>query len=349
VIEVEGRAYTTSDVDVATGSQPIVPPVPGLRELDGIWTNREATGLREVPCRLLVLGGGAVGVETAQAVARMGASVVLVEGAERLLARMPRPFGKGVAAALALDGIDLRTGVHARPARRSADGDYELELDDGEVLRGDRLLVATGRRPRLPEGLEAVAVEDRMRAGDRLWAVGDVTGIWPLTYVGNYQARVAAANILAGDARATNDAVPRVVFTHPQAAAVGEPDGELVAAVPLSDVARTATYTREYATRPGFLTLVSDGERLTGAAALGPGAGEWLQQATLAIRARVPLNLLRDTTQPFLADAAVDGGALLLTGEPGVGKTALLSATAQTARPAGTWCSGPPACNSRPT
>ncbi|MDP9399666.1 MAG: NAD(P)/FAD-dependent oxidoreductase [Actinomycetota bacterium] len=300
VVEVEGRAYTASDVVVATGSQAIVPPVPGLRELDGIWTNREATGLREVPRRLLVLGGGAVGVEMAQAVARMGASVVLVEGAERLLAREPRALGEGVAAALALDGIDVRTGVHARAARRrSADGDYELELDDGEGLRGDRLLVATGRRPRLPEGLEAVAVDDRMRAGDRLWAVGDVTAIWPLTYVGKYQARVAAANILGGDARASYDAVPRVVFTDPQAAAVGEPDGELVATVPLSDVARTATYTREYATRPGFLTLVSDGKRLTGAAALGPDAGEWLQQATLAIRARVPLDLLRDTIQPF--------------------------------------------------
>jgi pyruvate/2-oxoglutarate dehydrogenase complex dihydrolipoamide dehydrogenase (E3) component len=117
--------------------------------------------------------------------------------------------------------------------------------------------------------------------------------------VGKYQARVAAANILGGDARASYDAVPRVVFTDPQAAAVGEPDGELVATVPLSDVARTATYTREYATRPGFLTLVSDGERLTGVAALGPDAGEWLQQATLAIRARVPLDLLRDTIQPF--------------------------------------------------
>ncbi len=138
-----------------------------------------------------------------------------------------------------------------------------------------------------------------MRAGDRLLAVGDVTGIWPLTYVGKYQARVAAANILEGDAQGSYDAVPRVVFTEPQPTAVGEPDGELATTVPLSDVARTATYPREYAARPGFLTLVSDGERLTGAAALGPDVGEWLQQATPAIRARVPLDLLRDTIQPF--------------------------------------------------
>ena len=125
-----------------------------------------------------------------------------------------------------------------------------------------------------------------MSAGDGLWAIGDVTGIWPLTYVGKYQGRVAAANILGAPREANYDAVPRVVFTDPQAAAVGEPEGRLTATVPLAEVARTATYTRAYAESPGFMTLVSDGERLTGAYALGPEAGEWLQQATLAIRAR---------------------------------------------------------------
>ncbi len=108
---------------------------------------------------------------------------------------------------------------------------------------------------------------------DRLWAIGDVTGVWPLTYVGKYQGRVVAANILGRPARASYDAVPRVVFTDPQAAAVGEADGPLVATVPLSDVPRTATYTRAYVERPGFLTLISDGERLTGAYAVGPEAG----------------------------------------------------------------------------
>src|ERR687888_1368187 len=138
-----------------------------------------------------------------------------------------------------------------------------------------------------------------MAAAESVWAIGDVTGIWPLTYVGKYQARVAAANILGDGAQASYDAVPRVVFTDPQAAAVGEPDGAFTATAPLSEVPRTSTYTRAYDERPGFLTLVSDGERLTGAYALGPEAGEWLQQATLAIRARVPLDVLRDTIQPF--------------------------------------------------
>jgi pyruvate/2-oxoglutarate dehydrogenase complex dihydrolipoamide dehydrogenase (E3) component len=138
-----------------------------------------------------------------------------------------------------------------------------------------------------------------MRVADGLWAIGDVTSIWPLTYVGKYQGRIAAANILGEPREADYSAVPRVVFTDPQAAAVGAPDGPVTATVSLADVPRTATYTRAYAERPGYLTLVSDGERLTGAHAVGPDAGEWLQQATLAIRARVPLTVFEDVIQPF--------------------------------------------------
>ena len=144
-----------------------------------------------------------------------------------------------------------------------------------------------------------VRVDERMSAGDGIWAIGDVTGVWPLTYVGKYQGRVVAANLLGRDARASYDAVPRVVFTDPQAVSVGEPDGAKTARVELSGVARTSTYTRAYDTKPGFLTLVSDGERLTGAYALGPEAGEWLGQATLAIRAGVTLETMLDTIQPF--------------------------------------------------
>ena len=297
-VEVGGRTITAEHVVVATGSEAVVPPVPGLRELDGLWTNREVTGLREVPRRMLVLGGGSVGVEMAQAVKRLGASVAIVEGADHLLAREPRALGDAVAEAFARDGIEVRTGVLASAARREG-SEFVLDLPGGEELRGDRLLVATGRRPRVPAGLEKVEVDERMAAGDRLWAIGDVTGIWPLTYVGKYQARVAAANILGRPARARYDAVPRVVFTDPQAAAVGDTDGPLTSTVPLAELPRTATYTREYEELPGFMTLVSDGERLTGALAVGPDAGEWLQQATLAIRARVPLDVLRDTIQPF--------------------------------------------------
>jgi pyruvate/2-oxoglutarate dehydrogenase complex dihydrolipoamide dehydrogenase (E3) component len=161
-----------------------------------------------------------------------------------------------------------------------------------------------------------VPADERMAAGDGLWAIGDVTGQWPLTYVGKYQGRVVAANILGRDARVDYRAVPRVVFTDPQAAAVGEAEGPLTATIPLSGVARTSTYTRAYAKRPGFLTLVSDGETLTGAYAIGPEAGEWLQQATLAIRARVPLDVLRDTIQPFPTFSEAFLHALTALGAP---------------------------------
>jgi pyruvate/2-oxoglutarate dehydrogenase complex dihydrolipoamide dehydrogenase (E3) component len=303
-VRVDDAVHTADDIVIATGSEPVVPPVPGLRELDGVWTNREATGVTEVPGRLLVLGGGAVGLELGQALARMGASVAIVEGADHLLAREPKPLGDAVAAALAADGVEIHLGRHAARARREG-ADYVLELADGTLLRGDRLLVATGRRPRVAGlaletvGLDAIEVDARMRVADGLWAIGDVTGIWPLTYVGKYQGRVAAANILGEPREADYSAVPRVVFTDPQAAAVGETEGPLIATVSLAEVPRTATYTRAYDTKPGFMTIVSDGELLTGAFAVGPEAGEWLQQATLAIRARVPLMVFEDVIQPF--------------------------------------------------
>ena len=137
---------TTSSL--ANGADPFVPPVPGLRELDGVWTNREATGMKAVPRRLLVLGGGPVGVEMAQAVRRLGGEVALVEGAEHVLAREPAPLGEALGEVLRRDGIELVLGAHATAARRDGE-DYVLELDDGRELRGDRLLVATGRRPRV--------------------------------------------------------------------------------------------------------------------------------------------------------------------------------------------------------
>ncbi|MET0513143.1 MAG: NAD(P)/FAD-dependent oxidoreductase [Thermoleophilaceae bacterium] len=307
-VEIGDQTYSARHVVIATGSDPVIPPVPGLRELDGVWTNREVTALTEVPRRLLVLGGGPVGVEMSQAVRRLGASVALVEGMDHLLPREPKPLGDGLGVALAADGIELHFGEHATSVRRDGD-EYLVEFAGRDDLRGERLLVATGRRARVDDiGLDTIGVEPtrqgipvdgRMRVTDGVWAIGDATGIWPLTYMGKYQGRVAAANILGRERIANYDAVPRVVFTDPQAASVGAPEGAMSATVPLSEVPRTSTYTRAYAERPGFMTLVSDGERLTGAYALGPEAGEWLQQATLAIRAHVPLDVLSDTIQPF--------------------------------------------------
>jgi pyruvate/2-oxoglutarate dehydrogenase complex dihydrolipoamide dehydrogenase (E3) component len=308
VVDVDGVRHPADHVVLATGSEPIIPPVPGLRGLEGIWTNREVTGMKAIPRRLLVLGAGPVGVEMAQAVRRLGGEVVLVEGAAHVLPREPRPLGEALADALHRDGVELALGVHATAARREGEH-FVLELDDGRKLSGDRLLVATGRRPRVEElGLETVGVkanprgipvDARLRAGERLWAIGDVNGIWQLTHVGKYQARVVAANILGEPREANYEAVPRVTFTHPQAASVGAAEAAFSATALVSEVPKTATYTRAYDKSNGFITLLSDGERLTGAYALGPEAGEWLQQATLAIRARVPLEVLRDTIQPF--------------------------------------------------
>ena len=308
VVEVDGVRHTADHVVLANGADPVVPPVPGLRELDGVWTNREATSMKAVPRRLLILGGGPVGVEMAQAVRRLGGEAVVTDMAEHVLGREPAPLGEALGEAMRREGIELVLSANTTAARRDGE-DYVLELDDGRELRGDRLLVATGRRPRVRElGLETVGVEPdahgvpvdaHLRAAEGLWAIGDVNGIWPLTHVGKYEGEVVAANILGEPRKANYEAVPRVVYTDPQAAAVGAAAGRFSAMVPLSEVAKTATYTRAYAENNGFLTLVSDGERLTGAYALGPEAGEWLQQATLAIRAHVPLDVLADTIQPF--------------------------------------------------
>jgi dihydrolipoamide dehydrogenase len=297
----------------------VVPPVPGLAQLDGVWTTRDATSTKEVPRRLLVLGGGPAGVELAQAVHRLGAEVALVEAAEHVLPREPAALGAALADALSGDGIELVVGATANGARHEGD-EYALVLDDARELRGDRLLIATGRRPRVAGiGLESVRVEvdrhgivvdARMCAGDGIWAIGDVTGILPLTYVGEYQGEVVAANILGEPRTANYEAVPRVVFTDPQAAAVGATAARFSGTARLAEVSKLATYTRNYADSNGFLTLLSDGERCTGAYALGPEAVEWLQQATLAVRARVPLEVLRDTIQPFPAFSEIYNAAL---------------------------------------
>jgi dihydrolipoamide dehydrogenase len=217
-------------------------------------------------------------------------------------------LGDAVAQVLRRDGIEVILDTTATAARRDG-SEFVLTLEGGRELRGDRLLVATGRRPRTEGiGLETVGikpdprgipVDGSMRAGERLWAIGDVTGQFLFTHAGKYQGRVVAANLL-GEPRAANyDAMPRVVYTDPPAAAVGASEARFSATAPVSGMARTATYTRAYAESNGFLTLLSDGEALTGAYALGPEAGEWLQQATVAIRARVSLEILIDTIQPF--------------------------------------------------
>jgi pyruvate/2-oxoglutarate dehydrogenase complex dihydrolipoamide dehydrogenase (E3) component len=308
VVEVDGVRHTADNVVLANGADAIIPPIPGLRDLEGVWTNREATGMKAVPRHLLVLGGGPVGVEMAQIMLSLGGQVTVVEGAGHLLPHEPAPLGEALGEVLRRDGAELVLGARATAARHDGE-DYVLTVGDGRELCGDRLLIATGRRPRVDGvGLETVGVtadghgvpvDAHLRIAERLWGVGDITGIWQLTHVGKYQGEIVAANILGEPREASYEAVPRVVYTDPEAASVGSAEARFSGTALVSEVAKTATYTHAYATSNGFLTLLSDGQRLTGAYALGPEAGEWMQQATLAIRAHVPLDVLRDVIQPF--------------------------------------------------
>jgi dihydrolipoamide dehydrogenase len=307
-VEVDGTRHTARHIVLANGAAPFVPPVPGLRELEGVWGTREATSMKAVPRHLLVLGGGPAGVELAQVMNRLGGSATVIDGAPHLLAREPAPLGEALGEVLRREGIETVLGAKVTGASRDGD-DYVLTLDDGRELRGDRILVATGRRPRVEGigletiGVEAdphgVAVDDHLRVADGVWAIGDVNGAWPLTHVGKYEGEVIASNVLGEDRPVNYEAVPRVTYTDPHAGAVGADEAEFSGTAKLKDVAKTATYTHDWENSNGFLTLLSDGERLTGAYGLGPEAGEWLQQATLAIRARVPLAVLTDTIQPF--------------------------------------------------
>lgn len=286
---------------VATGSSAFVPDLPGLQEA-GYWTNIEATEASEAPGRLVVLGGGPVGCELAQFFARLGSKVTLVEGSGRILGRVDADAAALVDQALRADGVDIRLGAHAE---RVADG--AVCLDDGTEAPFDRILVAAGRRPNLdgldPLGLtvskRGIEVDERMRAAENVWALGDVTGIAPFTHVGKYHARVAAADMSGRHARADHRAVPATIFTDPQVAMVGDTIGGASATWPLASVPRLATYERPK--RDGFVKVVADPDRrvVTGAVAVGPECGEWLQQLTLAIRAETPIDVLLDVIQPY--------------------------------------------------
>lgn len=303
VVEVGGEELRYDELVVATGSRPAVPDLPGLDEVDW-WDNRGATRASEVPRTLVVLGGGAVGCELAQLFARLGSRVTLAQRADRLLPRVAPAAGDVLARALAEDGVDVRLGESL--ARVEPGAAY---LAGGERLDCEQVLVAAGRVPNT-DGLDSlgltitrrgIAVDERCRAGDHVWAAGDVTGVAAFTHVGKYQARVVAANLLGGDVRADYRAIPASIFTDPQVASVGVPsgDGLVTARHDLTATPRFHTYERE--DREGFLELVADPARgvLVGATAVGPEAGEWLQQVTLAIRAEIPLAVLRDTIQPY--------------------------------------------------
>jgi pyruvate/2-oxoglutarate dehydrogenase complex dihydrolipoamide dehydrogenase (E3) component len=307
-VEVDGTELEYDELMVATGSLPAMPPIEGLEDAEP-WTSREATSASAVPESLIIVGAGAVGCELAQFYARIGSRVTLVQSGDYILPRVDRDAGDLLAGILTEEGVNIRLNARASRVERS-NGAINLHLGE-EELEASNILVATGRRPNAEGlGLEAlgvvvgklgVEVDDRLSAGEHVWAAGDVTGVSLFTHLGKYQGRVAAANIAGRDQRADYRAIPSAVFTDPQVAAVGDTSGEgaVVSRWEVGKVSRTSTFQKPK--RPGFVKLFADPERrvLVGALAVGPEAGEWLGQLTLAVRAEVPIDVLRDTIQPF--------------------------------------------------
>jgi dihydrolipoamide dehydrogenase len=313
VVEVDGRELEHDHLVVATGSSPVSPPIEGLEDVEA-WTTREATSSHEVPASLIVIGGGVAGCELAQLYRRLGSEVTIVQRGDRLLPRVDRDAAALLQAAFEEEGIRVELEADARSVssdRLKPVTAVRLELAGGTELTAEQLLVATGRKPNVEGlGLEQLGVEiskrgietdEGLKAAEGVWAIGDCTGVALFTHVGKYQARVAARNIAGRDARADYRAIPAVAFTDPQVATVGdtESEGLVTARWEMTATPRASTYERPR--RPGFVKIAADPERrvVVGAVAVGPEAGEWCQQLTLAIRAEVPLEVLRDVIQPY--------------------------------------------------
>jgi len=292
---------------IATGTAPVAPPIEGLAGTP-YWTNRDAVEATTLPRSLLILGGGAIGLELAQVIARFGTEVTVIEGAPRLLA-MEEPESSELAAqTLAAEGIRYYTGRHV--SKVDYDGDRFTVTCGGETFSGDKLLVAAGRKAELGKlGLDTVgldpqahtlAVDDRMRAGDNLWAVGDVTGKGAFTHIAMYQAGVAINDIL-GNAGPPADyrALPRVTFMDPEIGAAGLTESQareqgLTVRTGLSRVPESSRGWIHKAGNEGFIKLVADADRgvLVGATSAGPTGGEVLGALAVAIHAEVPLDRL---------------------------------------------------------
>jgi pyruvate/2-oxoglutarate dehydrogenase complex dihydrolipoamide dehydrogenase (E3) component len=319
VVTTAGGARTElswRDLVLATGSVPAIPPIDGLSTVP-TWTSDQALSAQDYPASLVVLGGGAIGCELAQAYAAFGVTVTLVESAAALVGQEEPEIAAGMARILTDDGVQVKTGtqvVRAEPAR----GGARVLLKDGTALAADRIVLAAGRKPFTADlGLAtlgigtddagAIAVDNRcrVRGQQHVWAAGDVTNLAPYTHGANYQARVVTGNLLGNPSTADYSAIPRVIYTEPPMASVGLTAARaraaglnvLTAARDLADEARTAI-DRAAA---GSLVLVADRDRrvLVGAAALGPGADSWIGEATVAIRARVPLDVLVDVVHAF--------------------------------------------------
>jgi pyruvate/2-oxoglutarate dehydrogenase complex dihydrolipoamide dehydrogenase (E3) component len=315
-VDVDGRSLTADHLVIATGSDAVIPSIEGLDAVP-VWTNREATTLSDIPGRVVMIGGSAVGVELGLFLRRYGAQVTILERSARLLSREdPRP-GELTEHYLRGEGIDVRTNATAAQVRREG-GDTVVRLDGDDQLRCDVIVVGAGRSPRAGDlGLDTVGVrlgergeltvDEHCRAAEGVWGIGDVTGVMPFTHVAQYQGRVVADNILGTPRTARYDGIPRVVFTDPEVAAVGltsrqaEAQGLSTAGaeVDLTEViARPWTYEKD---PRGHLGVLADRDRrvLLGAWAVGPQASEWIHTAALAVREQIPIDRLLDQVAQF--------------------------------------------------
>jgi pyruvate/2-oxoglutarate dehydrogenase complex dihydrolipoamide dehydrogenase (E3) component len=317
VIEVGPDKLGYRDLVVATGSQPVIPPIDGL-DAAPTWTSDQALSAPERPAAPLILGGGAVGAELAQAYAAFGAAVTLVESAAQLVGGEDPAIAAGLAAVLRASGVTVRLGVSVTGVDTTADGMARALLSDGSTVRADRIILAAGRAPATKDlGLDAVGiipadsgallVDDhcRVRGQAHVWAAGDVTGIAPYTHGANYQGRIVTGNLLGGDQTADYRAIPRVIYTEPPLASVGLSEQQareagidvLTARI---DVGRTARAATDGA-HAGLLLLTADRARgvLVGAAAVAPRADDWIAEAALAIHARVPIAVFAQLVHAF--------------------------------------------------
>ena len=308
-VEVNGATYTARiGVVVAAGTNPAVPPIPGLAEVD-YWTNRQAMQVETLPRSLVVLGSGAIGAELAEVFARFGVQVSIIEALDRLMPREEPEVGELMQEVFESEGIAVHVGAMATQV--SGDGDeIVVTLDNGTEVRGEKLLVATGRRTNVEGlGLDNVGVEldspyvpidDHMQVSDGLWAVGDITGKGLFTHIAAYQAPIAAASIL-GEEHAPADyrAMPRVTFTDPEVGSVGLTEQEardagLNVAVATQNVPWSARGWLHSSGNEGIIKLVVDTDRdvLVGATSVGPHGGEVLGMLTLAVHGELPVSTL---------------------------------------------------------
>jgi dihydrolipoamide dehydrogenase len=315
-VDIEGRVMAWQDLLIATGTQVKLPPIEGLDQVP-YWTSEDVYTTTEFPGSAIIIGGGPVGCEIAQVLARFGSRVTLVEMAPQILPAEEPAIAEVLAEVLKVAGVDLRltsktTSVEASP------GEIRLFLESGEILSAERLIVATGKVANLDGlGLEVLGIEPgpdgflqvdqhcRVVGQEHVWAAGDVTGIAPFTHVANYQGRVITANLLGKTAKADYRAIPRGVYTEPSVASVGLTAEKAKAqGIDVATASNEVTNTAKAATSGlsmGRLVLVADRARrvVVGASAIGAHAEEWIGEATLAVHAQIPIEVLVTVVHPF--------------------------------------------------